>query len=142
MPPALEEFKFGERLSQNLLVSRPLLHLLGEENLVHLRPSLTHVLRIGTIFPPSLPSATPLLFDLQFHPPRQRRRPIPQKHDPPRLGEREVRRESPVVEFVLLQNLPVVGVGGVQPGALPGGAAAPSQAEQADRKRVGKAKRG
>src|SRR6185436_867182 len=72
-----------------------------------------------------------LLFDGEFGPARQGRRAIPQEYDATCLGEGQVGGQRAVVDRELLQNLPVVGVGGVEPGALRKQSAAPTHGDQA-----------
>ena len=54
---------------------------------------------------------------------------ISDKYNPPRLGERQIGGQRAIVDLVLLQDLAIVGVGGVEPGALHGQTAAPSEQE-------------
>src|ERR1019366_3387302 len=82
---------------------------------------------------PALPygsGASPLLFDGEFRPPRQRRRPVVQEHDAARLGERQIGAQRAVVDDELLQDLAIVRVGGIQPGALGEQPAAPAHGNQ------------
>src|ERR1039458_9702834 len=74
---------------------------------------------------------TALLFDGEFRPPRQRGRPVVQKHDAARLGERQIGRQRAVVDDELLQDLAIVRVAGIQPGALGEQSAPPSHGDQA-----------
>src|SRR5438093_10677083 len=69
--------------------------------------------------------------DREFRPTGQRGRSVVQEYDPARFGERQIRGERAVVDGELLQDLPVVLVGGVQPGAFRGKPAAPAVADLA-----------
>src|SRR5439155_12910001 len=62
------------------------------------------------------PSASAL--DREFRPTGQRGRPVVQEYDPARFRERQIRSQRAVVDGELLQDLPVVLIGGVQPGAF------------------------
>src|ERR1022692_4097030 len=56
---------------------------------------------------------------------------IVQEHNPARLREWQVRTDRFAVERYLLQNLPVGGVAGIEPGAFAQQSAAPAEREQA-----------
>src|SRR5580704_13476670 len=72
-----------------------------------------------------------LLDYFQLRPARQRRRLIIQEHNPPRLGERQIRTERPALYRHLLQTLPSSRIVGIEPGALAQQPAAPAEREQA-----------
>ena len=69
--------------------------------------------------------------DREFRPTGQRGRPVVQEDDAARLGKRQIRSQRPIVDGELLQDLPVVLVGRVQPGAFRSKPAAPAHADQA-----------
>src|ERR1035438_2206500 len=72
-----------------------------------------------------------LLFDGEFGPPGQRGRTVVEEHDAARFGERQIGRQRAVVDDELLQDLAIVRVAGVQPGALGEQPATPSHGDQA-----------
>src|ERR1019366_7093041 len=76
------------------------------------------------------PPLFPSLLDSELRPARQRGGLVVQENDAAGLGEGQVGSQRAVVEAELLQDLAVVRVGGIQPGALGGETGAPSQREQ------------